>query len=69
MSRVRNCSQKEMAVASAAPRYPNPEPQEAVRARRLRGLVCQGKGGRRGGDWGDIGLSLPTIGCSREGSV
>ena len=26
MSRVRNCSQKEMAVASAAPKYPNPAP-------------------------------------------
>ena len=30
MSRVRNCSQKEMAVATAAPRYPKPAPQDAV---------------------------------------
>ena len=46
MSRVRNCSQKEMAVASAAPRYPNPAPQEAVRARTKGGGVLVG--GRRG---------------------
>lgn len=30
MSRVKNCSQKEMAVASAAPRYPKPALQDAV---------------------------------------
>ena len=43
MSKVRNCSQKEMAVANAAPRYPNSAPQEAVRAGDGRGgLVGMG---------------------------
>ena len=47
MSRVKNCSQKEMAVARAAPRYPKPAPDDAA-VRVVSGPREQRAGGGKG---------------------
>ena len=62
MSRVTNCSQKEMAVASAAPRYPNPAPQDAA-VRVVSGPREQigGRGGKRRGVMGVLFTSYPLF--------